>query len=127
MPAASSVEPRLGYDLDPEHKGYLVPNKDESAMINFAFETYLKTGSIGLTAEELNRRGFRTKAFSSRRNVEHLPRELAYSGVQRLLKNPAYIGQKVIDVRGERRTVDAVWPAIVPPEESVTVPRMPPR
>ena len=105
----------FGYDLDPDRKGYPVPDADEAAVVAFAFQTFLETGSIAATAEALNRSGFRTKAFTSRREVAHPARAFSYTAVQRLLKNPAYVGQKVIDVRGERRVVEAVWPAVVEP------------
>ena len=103
----------LGYDLDPERKGYLVPNAVEAASVRFAFESYLRTGSISETAAAMNLRGFRTKAYTSRRDIDHPGREFSRTTVQHLLKNPAYIGQKLIDARGEGRTVDAVWPAII--------------
>lgn len=102
--------------LDAERKGYLVVNPEEAAAVGFGFAIYVETGSIGGTAEEMNRRGFRTPTFTSRREVEHPGREFSYSAVQRLLKNPAYVGRKIIDARGERRTVEAVWPGIVDPE-----------
>jgi site-specific DNA recombinase len=105
-----------GYDLDVERKGYLKVNADEAAAVNFAFETYLATGSVAQTVEALNTSGYRTKAYRSRRDVEHPPREFVTSKVQHLLKNPAYVGRKVIDIRGERREVTAVWPGIVDEE-----------
>ena len=41
---------------------------------------------------------------------------LPISTIQHLLNSPAYVGQKAIGVRGERRLVDAAWPAIVESE-----------
>lgn len=29
----------LGYDLDPNRKGHLIPNEKEKALVNFAFDT----------------------------------------------------------------------------------------
>jgi site-specific DNA recombinase len=108
----------LGYDLDAERKGYLVPNRDEVALVNFAFETYLKTGSIIATRDALNARGYRTKAFTSRRNQHHPGKPFAMASVQYLLKNPAYLAKKEINKPPRMRAkgyrlVDAVWPAIV--------------
>lgn len=103
----------LGFDLHPERKGYLLPNAGEAAIVNVAFDSYLTTGSIVETAAEMNRRGLRTKAYTSRREVLHGGRDFSYTSVQHLLKNPAYIGKKAIDARGQRRLVEAVWPAIV--------------
>jgi site-specific DNA recombinase len=109
----------LGYDLDPDRKGYPIPNVDEVALVNFAFDTYLVTGSIKTTMDTMNVRGYRTKSYTSRRGVHHAGTAFTTSSVQYLLKNPAYIGRKEINksakVRGKReyKLVDAVWPGIV--------------
>ena len=55
----------LGYDLDPDKKGSLVPNPEEALLVSFAFDTYLECGSLKNTAQALNRRGYRTKAYTS--------------------------------------------------------------
>ncbi len=102
----------LGYDLDAARKGYLIPNEDEVAIVNFAFDAYLTCASIAETAAALNRRGFRTKVYQSRRNVEHPGREFAFTTVQHLLKNHAYVGKKLL-TGASGALVDAVWPAIV--------------
>ena len=52
----------------------------------------------------MNRRGFRTKAYRSRREVEHPGRAFVFTSVQHLLKNPAYIGRS-----WSRRTTDKSW------------------
>ncbi len=46
----------LGYDLDANRKGYLIPNEDEAALVNFAFDTYVECGSIKQTRDALNGR-----------------------------------------------------------------------
>ena len=115
----------IGYDLDTEHKGYLIPNPDETAHVNFAFDTYLQCGSIAQTTGVLNRHGYRTKAYTSRRGVCHPGKEFILTSVQYLLKNAAYIGKKEINKRGNaHRLVDAVWPAIVDEEKFGQVQRL---
>jgi len=87
----------LGYDLDSERKGYLVPNLEEAAIVNEAFDAYLQCGSIALVAEALNH---------------------PHASVHYLLKNYAYTGRKVIgDRRNGHQLVSAVWPAIVDEEK----------
>ena len=111
----------LGYDLDADHKGYLVPNADEVALVNFAFDSYLEAGSIKAAVDALNGRGFRTKAYASRRGNVHAGREFNFTSVQYLLRNPAYVGKKEVNKKIGARTkngkayqlVEAVWPAIV--------------
>jgi len=115
----------LGYDLDANSKGNLIPNPDEAGVVNFAFDSYLESGSIAETAKRLNSRGFRTKAFTSRRDVVHPGKEFQDTVVQYLLKNHAYIGKKEVNKstkareNGTRpyRLVDAVWLAIVDPDK----------
>ena len=107
----------LGYDLDADHKGHLVPNEAESALVNFAFDHYLETGSIKETLDAVNRNGYRTKAYVSRRGKVRTGSEFNFTSLQYLLKNPAYVGKKEINKKGksggESQIVPAVWPAIV--------------
>ncbi len=111
----------LGYDLDPDKKGYLVANPEEADLVNFAFDTYLACGSIAATREIMNSHGYRTKTYTSRRDRHHPGKPFTITSVQYLLKNPAYIGKKEINKKAKGRgdaehgyrLVDAVWPAIV--------------
>jgi site-specific DNA recombinase len=118
----------FGYDPDPLRKGYLVPNEDEAAVVRFAFSHYLECGSLLATAKELNRRGFRTKKYESRRDKHHKGSTFSYSSVQYMLKNLAYIGKKEVNKKRRAedqeqlpahlryKVVDAVWPPIVDKE-----------
>ncbi len=126
----------LGYDTDPAKKGYPVPNEQEAAIVNFAFDTYLKCGSIYETARELNRRGYRMKEYTSRRDIYHPPQHFTYSGVRWMLTNFAYIGKKEINKKrksedqsklpeAERyRLVKAVWQPIVDEEKFIRVQKL---
>lgn len=104
----------LGYDPDPTNKSTLVPNEQEAAVVNTAFSLYLETGSLAGTAEALNRKGYRTKGYRSRREVVHEGHAFRLQDLQRMLKNRAYIAEKVVDKRhGGEQVVPAVWPALV--------------
>jgi len=118
----------LGYDLPPEgQKGTLIPNEREAAVVNVAFDTYLKTGSILETAKALNEAGYRTKEFESRRGRLHAGRKFTWTGTMWLLTNWGYIGKKEINKKKkgvslartstavEYGLVDAKWPPIVDP------------
>jgi len=119
----------FGYDTDTKNRGSLVPNGKEAAIVNFTFDHYLKCGSIGETAKELNRRGYRTKEYKSRRGSLHPARKFGFASVHGMLHNLAYIGKKEINKkqRGEKdapeakryRIVKAVWPAIVDEEKFI--------
>ncbi len=106
----------LGYDLDQDRKGYLIPNEAEVTLVNFAFDTYLRTGSFAMTRETLNERGYRTKSYTSRRQKHHPGKPFCISSVQYMLKNAAYVGKKEInkkDKDSDGRLVAAVWQGIV--------------
>jgi site-specific DNA recombinase len=134
LPSPLSGGRLLGYDLDPDHKGSLIPNPEELALVNFAFDTHLASGSIAETAKAMNRRGYRTKAYSSRRGRHHPGTEFGTTSVQHLLKNPAYIGKKEVNKKAKGRTAvsegkgyrltNAVWPGIVPQEKFERVQRL---
>jgi site-specific DNA recombinase len=116
----------FGYDLDTERKGYLRVNEQEAAVVNFAFETYLKTGSVLRTRDALNVKGCRTKTYTSRRGKLRHAAPFSHGGVYQLLTNYAYVGKKEINKKLAKRSqeqlpaelryriVDAVWPAVVP-------------
>jgi site-specific DNA recombinase len=118
-----------GYDLDPDRKGHLIPNADERTTVNSAFDTYLRCGSIPETARTMNRYGFRTKEYMSRRDKFHPAAEWTYSSVKQILHNYAYIGKKEINKKKKGRIqqdlpesqryrfVDAVWELIVDEEK----------
>ena len=124
----------LGYDLDTNRKGNLIPNPEEVALVNLAFDTYLACGSIAETATALNRRGYRTKAYTSRREKVHSGSEFGTTSVQYLLKNPAYVGKKEVNKKAKGREtgpggkgyrlVDAVWSGIVEEEKFEKVQRL---
>lgn len=124
----------LGYHLDPNRKGNLIPNPEEVALVNLAFDTYLACGSIAETATILNRRGYRTKAYTSRRGKLHPGAEFRTTSVQYVLKNPAYVGKKEVNKKAkgretgpggrDYRLVNAVWPGIVGEEKFEKVQRL---
>lgn len=124
----------LGYDPDANRKGSLMPNPEEVTLVNFAFDAYLASGSIAETAQAMNRRGYRTKAYASRRGRHHAGAEFGAASVQYLLKNPAYIGKKEVNKKAKGRegepegrgyrVTDAVWPDIVPKEKFERVQRL---
>jgi site-specific DNA recombinase len=115
----------IGYDLDPDRKGYLIPSEGEAAIVNFAVDTYLECGSLLETTRKVNGRGYRTKEYVSRRGKVHPAQEFTYTGIQWMLMNPAYIGKKEVNKKNRfmdqstlpenrrYRLVDAVWDPIL--------------
>lgn len=83
----------LGYDLDPNEKGVLRANETEAAVVRFLFARYLETQSMYETARLANADGYRGKSFQSRRGVLHEGKPFTKTDVDRILRNPVYIGK----------------------------------
>ena len=62
--------PVLGYDIDPGG-GRLIVNQKEASRVREIFELYRKHGSLRAVVDELNRRGWSTKSWKSKRGVSH--------------------------------------------------------
>jgi len=56
----------LGFDLNAEKKGYIIPNEKEKAIVNLCFDTYLECGSVLKTCEIVNPKGHHTKEYTTR-------------------------------------------------------------
>jgi site-specific DNA recombinase len=119
----------LGYDLDPNRKGNLIPNAGEKVAVNFGFDKCLELGSAVRAMKALNDQGFRTKEYTSRRGKLHPAKKFSYSSTVQMLTNLAYIGKKEINKKKrvldqenlpesqQYRTVDARWEPIVDEEK----------
>ena len=57
--------PRLGYDCAPEG-GRLIVNREEADQIRAIFDLYIEKQSLLAVAQELNRRGWRRKSWTTR-------------------------------------------------------------
>lgn len=99
----------LGYDLDPEKRGVRHVNPAEAKIVRLAYTKYLELGSLREVARWLNRNGYRTKSYRSRRGIEHPGRRFERSSVGFLLRNPCYIGKR----RHNSKVLDARHPAII--------------
>lgn len=117
----------FGYDVDPNRKGYLIPNENEKAIVRFIFDTYLETGSVYRVKEILNEHGYKTKSYTSRRGKIHPACRFSHGRVYQLLTNPSYIGKKEINVsngKNESKLVHAVWPALIDENKFYEVQRL---
>jgi site-specific DNA recombinase len=87
----------LGYDVHPDG-GSLVVNEDEAAIVRQIFELYLECGSIQATVSELNRRGWRTKSWTTKKGVFRKGAPFSKNQLNGLLKCPLYAGK--VGLRG---------------------------
>lgn len=126
----------LGFDLNAEKKGYIIPNEKEKAIVNLCFNTYLECGSVLKTCEIVNPKEYHTKEYSTRNGKLHTGKKFSYTPMLALLTNLAYIGKREINKKWmhkpqeslpeEKRykTVDAVWEAIVDTEKFYKVQKL---
>lgn len=84
--------PSLGYDIAPEG-GRLLVNKAEAEQVRAIFELYIEAPSLVRVAEELNRRGWRNKSWTTRGGNRHGGGSWNRPNLRRLLTSPIYIGR----------------------------------
>ena len=82
----------LGYDIDPEHPGIPTVNASEKDLVLLIFNTYLQHRGLRRTAEIINRKGYRTKSYTSRRGKHQGGNRFSDTAVRRILTNTFYIG-----------------------------------
>lgn len=101
----------LGYTL---HEKALVVEAEEAERVRGLFQLYLDLGSLRATAREANRRGWRTKTWTSKAGREGGGGAIDISWLQRLLTNPVYIGKvklkgEAFDGRHEAIVDEEIW------------------
>lgn len=102
--------PVLGYDIDPA--GYkLAVNPPEAERVRHIFALYLEHGSLLPVVQELDRRGWRTKRWSTRKGPERGGKPFDRTNLYNLLTNPVYTGK----VRYKDEVHDGEHPAVVDP------------
>ena len=89
--------PVLGYDVDPAG-GRIVVNGDEASRVKAIFELYLERQSLLKTVKELRRKGWTTKQWITRKEIERGGAPFDKNSLLRLLSNIIYIGK--VDYRG---------------------------
>ena len=87
--------PPLGYDVAPEG-GRIVVNTDEADQVRAVFDLYLEKGSLLAVAEELNRRGWRRKSWTTKGGRVRVGGPWNNVYVHRLLTHPIYIGRQTL-------------------------------
>ncbi|MDP6064826.1 MAG: recombinase family protein [SAR202 cluster bacterium] len=102
----------LGYDVDPEAPGIPTINQEEKDLVLLIYKTYLKERGLRRTAEDMNRRGYRTKSYTSRRGKAQGGKPFTDVGISRILTNPVYIGK----VRHKDKLYEGQHEPIVPVE-----------
>jgi site-specific DNA recombinase len=103
-------KPLLGYDLLIAPGGSkLIVNEDEAGRVRAIFELYLEHERIAPVLRELDRRAWRTKAWTTRKGKPSGGTPFDKVKLFRLLTNPAYLGK----VRHHHELYDGEHDAIV--------------
>lgn len=103
--------PPLGYRLDRETRR-IVPDEGEAGLVREIFELYLGRPSMIHVAEELNRRGWRTRSWTGRDGRRYGGVPFSPGRVWVVLSDITYTGQ----VRHRGRVVPGEQEAILPEE-----------
>ena len=85
--------PPLGYDVAPEG-GRLVVNRDEAEQVRAIFEMYVASPSLVGVVQELNRRGWTTKSWTTKAGRRQGGTPWNKTTVRQLLTNPIYVGRQ---------------------------------
>jgi site-specific DNA recombinase len=103
--------PVLGYDVDP--RGFkLVVNADEAVRVRAIFELYLEhQGMLGVL-QELQRRGWHNKGWTTRKGRQRGGKPFSKSTLHKLLTNVTYIGR----IRYKNEVHDGEHAAIIEPD-----------
>lgn len=107
--------PVLGYDVD-SRGGRLVINAFEAARIREIYDIYLDRQSLLATVAELNRRGWTTKKWTTKRGLSRGGKPFNKNNLSSLLNNVLYMGKvsyKGEEFEGEHEAIvdEAVWRA----------------
>ena len=84
--------PVLGYDIHPDG-GKLLPNEDEAEQVREIFRLYVRHKSYRAVCAGLERRGWTTKSWTTKKGVHHEGGPFTKSTLQRHLTNYTYIGK----------------------------------
>ena len=105
--------PVIGYDVVPAG-GSIVVNQNEAQRVRQIFTLYLELGSLIPVVEELDRRGWRMKSWTTREGREAGGKPIAKNNLYNLLTNMIYAGKVEFDgqvYQGEQERIvdDDTW------------------
>jgi len=103
--------PILGYDIDPQGLK-LVVNAEEAVQVRTIFDLYLKHEGLLAVIQELERRGWQNKRWTTRKGLERGGKSFTKTSLHKLLGNVAYTG----NVKYKTETHNGEHTGIVSPE-----------
>ena len=105
--------PVMGYDVAPQG-GSLVVNQEEAQRVREIFALYLELGSLIPVVEELDRRGWRMKSWTTREGRQAGGKPIPKNSLYNLLTNMIYLGKveyggQVYEGEHERIIEEETW------------------
>jgi site-specific DNA recombinase len=105
--------PVLGYDVAPEGSRLII-NEEEAAKVQTIFELYLECQSLIATVQELNRRGWTSKRWVTRKGYLRGGKPFDKNKLFNLLTNITYLGKvnhKGVVYEGEHEAIvsEEIW------------------
>jgi site-specific DNA recombinase len=101
--------PRLGYDVAPEG-GRIVVNPAEAEQVREIFSLYAETPSLVALVQELDRRSWRRKSWTTKKGVRREGKPWDVANLRRVLTDPLYSGRTTLG----SETFEGEHEAIVP-------------
>jgi len=106
-------QPVLGYDVDPKG-GKLLVNEEEAERVRAIYRIYLDYKAMIPVVQELDRQGWGTKRWTTKKDRERGGRPFTKNSLFRLLTNVIYTGKveyKGVIYEGEHERIvdDALW------------------
>jgi len=90
--------PPFGYDVDRPNKRLIV-NSEEAVIVRYIFRRFLQVKGGGELVAELNRKGYRTKAWVTQKGKERPGKPWHKNHIYRMLRNPVYMGK--VEYKGQ--------------------------
>ena len=106
----------FGYNIIKDKPGYLEVIPEEAAIVNKAFDAFLKIGTLNATAKWLNENNIKPNKIvrgGQRARTGHFH----YGNLHYILRNKAYKGAKTYKDGENWAESQAVWEAIISPEK----------
>ncbi len=99
----------LGFDSVPEG-GRIVVNTDEAEQVRAMFELYVATPSLVAVSQELNRRGWRQKSWTTKTGKARQGRQWDRVTLRQVLTDVRYVGMQTLGDESFRGEHDAIVP-----------------
>ncbi len=89
--------PTLGYTIDTNKTCHLIIDEKEKALIELIFNKYLELGTLAKTCHYLNKSGYKTKLYRTKKGKFIGGNRWTSGSLQRILTNLTYIGKREVN------------------------------